>query len=137
MARLADIVRVPVSGGELRVLRVVEGRIRPRSRVVAVLASCREKLRLRRVSRVGSLVIVGLVATDASGRQSCVVIVDVAIGALSRRRLMRSRQREGRIVVIERRVGPHRRVVAQLASRREASRRMRGTIGLRIVGLMA
>src|SRR5438477_4078191 len=38
VARGADVVRVAVTGGELRVLRVIECGARPGSRVVAVLA---------------------------------------------------------------------------------------------------
>ena len=43
----ADVICIPVTRWELRVLRVIERGSRPCSRVVTVLASGREELRLR------------------------------------------------------------------------------------------
>lgn len=97
----ADVVGIPVTGRELGVLRVVERRVCPGTGVVAVLAGSREELRLRRVAGIRGLVVVALMATDTGCRQCGVVIVDVAVGAFPRWRLVRSRQRECRVVVIE------------------------------------
>ncbi len=102
VARRAHIVRLAVVGGELRVLRMVEGGTSPCSRVVAGLASSREELRLRRMARVRRVVVIGLMAADAGSRQRSVVVVDVAVGAYARRHRVRASQRECRVVVVER-----------------------------------
>jgi hypothetical protein len=83
------------------VLRVIEGRARPTRRVMAVLASCWEELRLRCMARVRRVVVVVLMASEAYGRQRRVVGVDMAIGALTWRHGMRASERERRVVVIE------------------------------------
>ena len=102
MARGANTVCIAMVNRELGVLRVIEGGTGPGGGVVAVLARCREELWLRRVARIGRVVVIGLMASDTSRRQSRVVAVDVTIGALPRRDRMRSGQREGRVVVVER-----------------------------------
>ena len=79
-----------MAGREWRVLRVIKRSAGPRFRVVAVLARRRKELRLRLVARVRRVVVVRLVTADARGRQSRVVIVDVAIGARPRRHQVRS-----------------------------------------------
>ena len=117
-----DVVRIAVIGRERRVLRVVKGGAGPGRGVVAVLARSREKLRLRRVSRIRRVVVVRLVAPYASGWQCRVVIVDVAIRALARRDRVRSGQRECRFAVIKGRIGPDDCVVTELARSREAGR---------------
>lgn len=86
---------------ELRVLRVVERRVQPRSRVVAGLARGGEEPRLRRVAWVGRVVVVGLMAPDTRRWQCCVIAVDMAIGALPRRGSVRTGQGEGCIVVVK------------------------------------
>jgi hypothetical protein len=103
-------------------LRVIELAIRPLDCVMAILASRREASVRHWTFRI---VVVGLVATDAGGRQRDVVVVDVAVGARPRRHHMRARQREWGVVVIEGRIRPGRRVMAHLASRREARVRHR------------
>jgi len=118
VARRAHTVSAAVSGRELRVLRMVERGSGPGRRGVASRARSREELRLRRMAWVGRVVVVGLMATDASGRQRRVVAVDVA--ECASRRGVRAGQRERRVVVIERGICPDRRVVAQLASRWES-----------------
>ena len=137
VAGRADAVCISVCGRELRVLRVIECRARPGSRVVAVLARRREELRLRRVSRIGRVVVIGLVAADARRGQRRVVVVDVAIRAHARRHHVRSGKGKGCVVVVERGVGPGRRIVAQLARRREAGRGMRRVGSAGVVLLMA
>ena len=104
--------------GELRVLRVVEGRACPRRRGMAGRARGREELRLGRVAWIRGVVVIRLVTSHASRRQRRVIAVDVAEGA--GRRGMRARQRECRVVVVEGGVGPHGRVVAQIALLRES-----------------
>jgi len=79
MARRTHAIRVAMVDRERRVLRVIERCIQPVRGVMAVLASRREELRLRRVSRVGRAVIVGEVARNAQVAGQIVVIVDVAI----------------------------------------------------------
>ena len=135
MARCADIVRVPVTGREPGVLGVVEGCISPRDGVVAVLACRREELWLRRVAGIAGVVVIGLMAADASGGQCRVVVIDVALRTLPRRHCVRAGQRERCVVVIERRVGPDNGVVAQLARGWE-SRRSMGRIGRACVILL-
>ena len=94
MARGTNVVGVAVTRWERRVLRVIERRPRPGTRVVAVLAGSREELRLRRMARVGAGVVIRLMAADTGSRQSRVIAVDVAIYAFSRWRQVRSGQRE-------------------------------------------
>ena len=101
VARRAHAVGIPVIDRELRVLRVIECSPGPGGRVVTGLARGREKLRLRRVTRIGRVVVIGLVATDARDGQRGVVVVDVAIGADARRHRVRSGQRERGVVVVE------------------------------------
>src|SRR5579864_1304591 len=90
MARSANVIRIAVSGGKWRVLRVIERRSRPGTGVVAVLTGSREELRLRRVPGVCAVVVIRLVATDAGSRQSRVVVVNVAICAFARRHQVRT-----------------------------------------------
>lgn len=87
--------------GELCVLRVVEGRVRPTRGVVAGQARGREELRLRGVAWIGGVVVVGLMASDTCSGQSCVVAINVAIAASPRRHGVRAGQWECRVVVIE------------------------------------
>lgn len=81
MARGTNTVGIPVVDRERRVLRMIERGLQPVGRVVTCLAGRGEELRLSRVPRIRSGVVVGLVTSDARGRQRCVVIVDVAVGA--------------------------------------------------------
>jgi len=137
VARGANSVGVAMIDRKTRVLRVVEGCACPRGGVVAVLACCREELRLSLVTRIGRVVVIGLMATDAGRGQSGVVAVDVAFGALPRRNRVRSRQREGGVVVVERRICPDSRVMTDLARSGEASGGVRRVGGTRVVLLMA
>ena len=82
MARGAHVIGVAVVCRELGVLPVIERGTRPCRRVVAGLAGGGEELRLRRVSGIGRVVVIGLVAANASGWQGGVVVVDVTIAAL-------------------------------------------------------
>ena len=123
MACRTDSIGVAMGDREWRVLRVIERRVQPVRGAVAVLASGREKLRLRRMPRIRRVVVVGLVAADASRRQRGVVVVDVAIRAHPRRHGVRSRQRKRRVVVIEGRVRPMDSVMAEFAGGRETAMR--------------
>ena len=133
----AHSARIAVSDGEGRVLRMVEGRASPCCRVVARLARCREKLRLCRVTGIRRVVVVRLMTSDARCRQRCEVVVDVAIGALPRRHGVRAGERERRVVVVKRGIGPHRRVVAQFACGRKTSSRVSWIIRGSVIRLVA
>ena len=85
VARRAHSVRVAMVHGELRVLRVIEGRTGPRRGVVAVLARRREELRLSGVARIRGVVVIRLMAAVTGGWQRRIVRVDVAVCALARR----------------------------------------------------
>lgn len=88
MASRAHVVRVAVIRREWRVLRMVKRGARPRRRVVTVLACGRKELRLRLVSRICCVVVVGLVAANAGDGQRRVIVIDVAVGADARRHQM-------------------------------------------------
>ena len=85
MARGAHVIRVAMRGRELCVLRVIERGAGPGRGVVAGLARGGKELLLRRVTRVGGVVVVGLMAADAGCRQRRESVVDVAVCAHSRR----------------------------------------------------
>ena len=136
VARGANTLGVAVVDRELGVLRVIEACARPGCRVVTILARRREELRLRGVAGVARVVVVGLMASDACGRQCRVVGVDVAIGAHPWRYGVRASQREGGVVVIEGGVGPDRGVVAEFTSGGESGRGMDGIVRVRVVPLM-
>jgi len=89
---------------------------------MARLASRREELRLRRVSRIRRVVVIRLVATNASGRQRRVIVVDVTVDAHTRWRSVHAGKRERSVVVVKHSVRPQHRVVTQFASRRESRR---------------
>ncbi len=84
MARRAHAIRVAMGDWELCVLRMIESGAGPGRGVVAGLARGREELLLRRVPRVGGVVVVGLMASDARCRQRRVVVVNVAVRTHSR-----------------------------------------------------
>ena len=65
VTRGANTVCVAMGDREPGVLRVIESGAGPCGCVVAVLARRREELRLSRVTRIGGVVVIGLVATDA------------------------------------------------------------------------
>ena len=98
--------------------RVVEFAIAPLHRVVALLAgggeSCVSYGR-------GCVVVIVLVAADASRAADAVVVIHVTIAALARRHTMRPGQRESRLGVIEGRRLPRRSVVAGIAGLGESS----------------
>ena len=98
-------------------LRVIELAIRPLDGVVALFASRREA-RMRH--RAVGVLVVGLVARNASGDRDVVVVVDVTVGASARRNRMRSRQRPASLRVIEFAIRPLDGVVALLAGCRES-----------------
>ena len=80
-----------MTGGESRVLRMIERRPGPGGRVVAVLAGGREELLLRRMARIGGVIVVALVTADTRSWQGGVIVVDVAIRALAGRHYVRPR----------------------------------------------
>jgi len=137
VARRAHSARIAMTGWERRVLRMVECCSRPRRRVVACLASCREKLRLRCVAGIRRVVVVRLMTSDARRRQRRVVVVDVAIGTLPRRYSVRAGQRERRVVVVKGGIGPYRRVMAQFTRGRETSGCVSRIVRSGIIRLMA
>ena len=137
VAGRANVIGVAVTGWKWRVLRVIERRIRPRARVMAVLTGSGKELRLRSVARVCAGVVIRLMTADASCRQSRVVVVYVAVCAFARRHHVRSGQRECGVVVVERRIRPRHRVMAYGAGCREAGRGVRGIIGRCVILLVA
>lgn len=137
VAGSTNAVGVTVVDRELRVQRMVEGRACPRRGVVAGLACGRKELRLRRVTWIGRVVVIVLMATDARQGQGCVVAVDMAIRAHTRRHHVRAGKRERSVVVIERGVGPDDGVVAEFAGSRESGRRVRGVVRAGVILLMA
>ena len=136
MTRRAHPIGIAVINGELRVLRMIKRRVQPVRGAMAILTSGREKLRLRRVSRIRRIVVIRLVTANTRRRQRLVIVVDVAVDAGAWWHGVRSGQRKLRLVVIERRIRPGDRVMAQLASRREAGMRHRAVRVLEI-GLVA
>ncbi len=98
--------------------RVVEDRVRPQDRVVALLAGLGET-GLHVVRIVRSLIVLQ-VTTHTCSRGDAVVAVDVAAGALQRRHGMRATQSEACGRMVEDRIGPQNCVVALLASLGEA-----------------
>lgn len=136
VAARANSTRITVINRELRVLCMVERGAGPSDGVVAVLARGREELRLCSMARVRGVVVVGLVAANADGGQGRVIVVDVAIRALPRWDRVRACEGEGRVVVVERGIGPDQRVMAQLALCREASGRMRRIGRARVIFLV-
>lgn len=115
---------------------VIKGRVCPDIRVVAHLARCGEAGgRMRWIRRARVILLVARVAQRAV---QGIVVVDVAIGAQTRRHHMGVCQRETGRRVIEFPVGPQVGVVASFASRRESG----GRVGYRrdgvvVIGLVA
>jgi len=136
VAGCTNSIRVAMVDRKLRVLRVIERGVQPVGGAMAVLARGREELGLCGMSRIRRVVVVGLVAADARRWQRSVVAVDVAVDARPRWNGMRSGQRERRFVVIEGRVRPLDRVMAELARRREARVR-HWAVRIVEIGLMA
>ena len=99
---------------------VVKRRVRPRCGVVALIASLRKTS--GHVIRIGGSLIVLEVAAHASRAGQVVIVVDVAIGAHARRHRMASSQRKSNRVVVESRVQPGVRPVAEAARRGEPAR---------------
>ena len=133
MARSAHSIRAAMVDRELRVLRVIERRIQPVRRAMAVLARRREELRLRGMPRIGRVVVVGQVAVDARRAGQVVVIVDVAIGASPWRNRMGARQWESGLRVIELAIRPLDGVMAEFAGGRESRMRHRTVRTIEIV----
>ena len=100
-----------MTGRKLRVLSVIEARVQPVRRTVAGLTTRREELRLRCMSRVCRVVVVGLMAANARCRKRGVIVVDVAVGALAWGNGVRTGQGERRVVVVKGRVRPYRGVM--------------------------
>ena len=98
--------------------RVVKLAIGPLNGVVAGIASRREPRSGVRYG-CGRIVVIRLVACDASRARQVVIIVDVAVGAGPRWHRVISRQWESSAVVIERCIRPCRGVMALIAGLRE------------------
>ena len=100
---------------------VIEGGVGPEHGVVAGLARRREPRR-NVVHWRGRGVVVVLVARQAGRAGEVVIVVDMAVSALPRRRRMRAGQGESSAVVVEGRIQPGSRVVALVAGLREVRR---------------
>ena len=113
---------------------VVERRIRPRHRVMAHGARCREACRGVRgiIGRCVILLVAGVTRTASQ----VVVAVDVAIRALTRRYSVRSGQREPRGRVVKLAMAPEHCVVTTLAGGRETGMG-NGSRGASIIFLVA
>lgn len=90
---------------------MIEPAIRPLRGVMAGFASRGESGR-RMVHRANGVGVVLLMAGDAQRARQVVIVVDVAIRALSRRDSVGTSQRETRAVVVEGSVQPGRSAVA-------------------------
>ena len=132
MAGCANPIRVPVIGREIR---VIERRSRPCRRGVASVASRREAGRF--MVRIRRVVVIRLVAAHARCRQRRVIVVDMAHHAGHSGGCVEARQREGRVVVIERGSRPVRGAVTGIASRWEPGGRMRRRVRTVVIGLVA
>lgn len=109
------------AGQRERGVVVIENSVSPQHRVMTQLAGGREPNR-DMVDRRRRIVVVRLVAADAGGAGNVVIAVDMAIGALTRRHGMRSRQCEAGSGMVEYRIRPQHRVMALLAGLREPRR---------------
>jgi hypothetical protein len=78
------------------------------------------------MTRVRSVVVVGLMTADASCRECRVIPINVTIRTLTRRNRVGTRKWKCRVVMVKGRIGPHARVVAQLALLRKSRRRVIG-----------
>ena len=132
MAGCANPIRVPVIGREIR---VIERRSRPCRRGVASVASRRETGRF--MVRIRRVVVIRLVAAHARCRQRRVIVVDMAHHAGHSGGCVEARQREGRVVVIERGSRPVSGAVTGIASRWEPGGRMRRRVRTVVIGLVA
>ena len=99
-------------------LVVIEDRVRPFNGVVADLAGLRES-RLH-MGRIFGVVVVGLVAGDAGRIVQLVIVVDVAVAALSRRYRVRTGQRPAGLRVIKFAIVPVDGVMTSLTGHRQA-----------------
>ena len=99
--------------------RVIKACALPRRGAVALLARLREVG--GHVIRIAGPVVIVQVAADAGRVGDVVVVVYVAVRTLPWRHGMQSRQREGRLRVVELRWLPARRVMASFASLRKSS----------------
>ena len=97
---------------------VIERAIGPLNGVMAGLACRRESGGEVIHRRQGIRVVLGVAAHTCCGRQ-VVVVVDVAVGALTRWNGVRPGQSESGTVVVESRIEPRSRVVALIAALRE------------------
>ena len=100
--------------------RMIERRVGPQHRVMALFAGCWEAIVIHGRFCV---VVIRLVARDAGRRRNVVVVIDMALHA--RRGQVRSRQREACRRVVKLAICPHHRVMALLARGREARMRHR------------
>jgi len=113
-------------------LRMIELAIRPLDGVMAEFAGGRET---SMGHRTGCIVVIVLVARNASRVRDVVVVVDVAVGASPWRNCMRTGQRESGLRMVEFAIGPLDGVMAVLAGGREARVRHR-RLRIVVVGLV-
>ncbi len=128
VAGRTHVVGSAVTGRESRVLRVIEARVQPVRRAMAVLAGRGEELGLRRMPGIRRIVVVLLVAANTGGWERGVVIIHVAVDALTGWYGVRAGQRKRRVVMVKGGIGPYNRVMAKLTLLRKSST---GMIGIR------
>ena len=113
-------------------LRVIELAIGPLNGVVTKFASGRET----GVRRIVCVLKILLMAGNAQVAVQVVVVVDMAVGTLSRRNGVRTGQRKSGLRMIELAIGPLDRVMTLLAGGRETGVGYRA-LGVLVVGLVA
>ena len=94
-----------ITGQRERCVVVIKGAIGPEHGVVTDLA-CRREPRSNVIYRRGGSVVIGLMTRDASRVGQLVIIVDMAIDALTRWNRVQAGQGEPGTVVIEGRICP-------------------------------
>ena len=104
---------------------VVEAGVRPRGRVVALIAALREVR--SHVIGVRRPLVVLQVARDTRGARKVVIVVDVAVRAQARRHRVPAAERKPGAAVVEGCVQPRNRIVALLAGLSEIRR---GVVGI-------
>jgi len=114
---------------------VIEGRRRPATGRMALRAIAREVR--RHMVRIGGVLEICLVASNADGGGQIVIIVGMAVGTLPRRHRVHSGQGETGRIMVEFRVQPVVRAVAGIASHGKLARRVIRVVGVQIIGLVA
>jgi hypothetical protein len=104
VARRALAIRIAMVDGERCVVRVSEPRCGdPTACAVTILTGCCEDTGIRRrgMRRVAAVVVVGLMASKASGGQCRVIAVRMTVAAVRWRHFVRTGKRECGVVVVK------------------------------------